>query len=76
MLFNLSQQRHFPSLRATGKEIYCSSSFGPCFTGGDGNLDLSAWYEPFNGIEKCLSRSKKAGYGIPVEAAGLNMLTN
>lgn len=48
---------------------------GPCFTGGN-NRELSAWNEPFNGEENCLSWSNQPGYGIPVDDAGLNMLTN
>jgi hypothetical protein len=57
MLFNLSQERHFPSLRKTGKEIQFGEKYGPCFT-GDGNDELSAHTEPFNGIGKCCSWSK------------------
>ena len=32
--------------------------------------------EPFNGDNKCISWAKKAGYAIPVDGAGVNMLTN
>ena len=33
-------------------------------------------YEPFNGNKACISDAKKAGYAIPVDGAGVNMLTN
>jgi hypothetical protein len=66
MLFNLSQQRHFPN-KGIKKQIECGPTLGPCFTGGDGNHDLSARLEPFNGIKKCLSRPKKIGYDIPID---------
>jgi hypothetical protein len=49
---------------------------GPCFTGEISSFELSAHHEPFNGNKKCKSDAKKGGYGIPVNAAGLNMLTN
>jgi hypothetical protein len=74
MLFNLSKQSHFPNKR-TGKEIYCHSWIGPCFTGGEWN-ELSAYDEPFNGDNACRSWAKKPGYDIPVDGAGTNMLTN
>ena len=48
---------------------------GPCFA-GDSNVDLCAMYEPFNGDNNCVSRAEKAGYAIPVDGAGVNMLTN
>jgi hypothetical protein len=73
MLFNLSKQSHFPNKR-TGKEIYCLHIWGPCFGGGGG--DLNAYYEPFNGDNACYSYAKKAGYDIPVDGAGKNMLTH
>jgi hypothetical protein len=75
MLFNLSKQSHFPNKR-TGKEIYCRRDVGPCFSGGGNGSDLSAYNEPFNGDNKCLSNAKEPGYAIPVDGAGTNMLTN
>jgi hypothetical protein len=45
-LFNLTRSRHFPS-KNTGKKIYCSSDWGPCFS-GKGDSELVA-REPFNG---------------------------
>jgi hypothetical protein len=33
-------------------------------------------FEPFNGDNTCRSSAKKAGYAIPVDGAGVNMLTN
>jgi len=72
-LFNLTRSRHFPS-RATGTDIYCSSSYGPCFYGGDGD-DLVAWGEPFNGKDNCISSANERGYNIPL-VDGKNQLTN
>ena len=72
-LFNLTHSRHFPS-KATGKDIYCSSSYGPCFSGGRGS-ELSASNEPFNGDNKCLSNANKPGYNIP-KVDGKNQLKN
>ena len=62
-LFNLTYFRNFPS-QATGKDICCSSSFGPAFSGGFG--DLTAGREPFNGNENCWSHAIKAAYKIPL----------
>ena len=73
MLFNLSKQSHFPNKR-TGKEIYCSSNYGPCFDGGGDGSELYA-FEPFNGDNKCISNAKMPGYDIPVDGTGTNMLT-
>ena len=73
MLFNLSKQSHFPNKR-TGKEIYCHSNYGPCFS-GDGSSELSAYGEPFNGDNKCRSFANGSGYKIPL-VDGKNMLTN
>ncbi len=50
-LFNLTRSRHFPS-KATGKDIFCGSIYGPCFSGGDGS-ELAAEYQPFNHKDKC-----------------------
>jgi hypothetical protein len=74
MLFNLSKQSHFPNKR-TGKEIYCRSDWGPWFSGRSSN-ELSAYNEPFNGVNNCISFAKGSGYDIPVDGAGTNMLTN
>ncbi len=71
MLFNLSCCRHFPS-KLTGTDILCHKNYGPCFE-GTGGSELSAIYEPFN---KCYSYTNKHGYEIPLDAAGLNMLSN
>ena len=70
MLFNLSCQRHFPNKRY-GQGICCSTSEGPSY----GWNELSAFYEPFNGYNKCYSYAGKANYGIP-EEGGKNTLTN
>ena len=74
MLFNLSCCRHFPT-KQTGEEILCSRVLGPCFSGGDGS-ELTAYDEPFNGVGNCYSYANYPGYGIPVDAQGINTLTN
>jgi hypothetical protein len=56
MLFNLSKKTHFPNKR-TGNEIWCGAGLGPCFSGED-RSELSAYYEPFNGDDKCFSFGK------------------
>jgi hypothetical protein len=65
MLFNLSQQRHFPLSQQAKWAIYGNSIRGPWFT-GDGGGDLSAYSEPFNGDNKCVSYANKPGYKIPL----------
>jgi hypothetical protein len=65
MLFNLSQQRHFPHSQQVEGAIYGGSDLGPFFTGDGGLSELSAYLEPFNGDNKCLSRANKSGYKIP-----------
>ena len=69
MLFNLSQQTQFKNHR-TGKEIYCSSGFGPFY----GYYELAA-YQPFNGDEMCRSYANRDTYKIPLKD-GKNALTN
>ncbi len=59
-LFNLTHSRHFPS-KATGRDIFCSSSYGPSFS-GEGGSDLSAWRQPFNGKDNCISKVNNTGY--------------
>jgi hypothetical protein len=59
-LFNLTRSRHFPS-KATGKDIWCGSIYGPYFIGGDGLIELCA-YQPFNGKDKCWSYANQPGY--------------
>jgi hypothetical protein len=71
-LFNLTRSCHFPS-KATGKDIFCSSSYGPCFHGGNGP-ELATW-GPFNGKDYCGSWVNKPGYNIPL-VDGINQLTN
>ena len=48
---------------------------GPCFDGG-GCSELDVLYEPFNDVNSCSSFTNEPGYDIPVDGAGLNMLTN
>jgi hypothetical protein len=54
MLFNLSQQRHFPHTQQAPYAIYGGSGYGPCFDGDSGS-ELSASFEPFNGDNNCES---------------------
>ena len=56
VLFNLSSSRYFPS-KKTGKDIYRSGGYGPCFRGSDSD-DLSACFEPFNADRNCRSCPK------------------
>jgi hypothetical protein len=70
----LTRSRHFPS-KATGKDIYCSSYKGPCFSGDGYGSELVALYEPFNGKDNCRSWDNESGYKIPL-VDGKNQLTN
>ncbi len=72
-LFNLTHSRHFPS-KATGKDIFCRSSYGPRFSGANVS-ELSASHQPFNGDGNCFSNANSPGYNIP-EVDGKNQLTN
>ena len=65
MLFNLSQKMHFPHTHQTDIAIQCYSDYGPCFRGGSGG-ELCAYYEPFNGDNKCVSNAYEPGYKIPL----------
>jgi hypothetical protein len=72
MLFNLSSCRCFPHQQ--GKAIYCSSGFGPLFSGKNYDAELFA-IEPFNGEKNCRSDANCIGYKIPIKD-GKNALTN
>jgi hypothetical protein len=74
MLFNLSQQRHFPHSSQAKWAIGCRSVTGPGFC-GDNDWELCAWDEPFNGDNNCFSWANKNGYLIPLKD-GKNMLTD
>jgi hypothetical protein len=74
MLFNLSQQRHFPHSSQARCAIYCDSYRGPMFSGGNA-WELCACYEPFNGDTNCESFANYNGYLIPLKD-GKNMLTD
>jgi hypothetical protein len=74
MLFNLSQQRHFPHSSEAGYAIGCISNRGPAFSGG-GSYELGARDEPFNGENNCRSFANSNGYLIPLKD-GKNMLTD
>jgi hypothetical protein len=58
MLFNLTTHQLFKS-QDHSKAIYCGKGFGPTF--GDGELEAT---EPFNGNNRCYSRTNNAGYRI------------
>ena len=75
MLFNLSQCLHFPSKGESCWEIVFSSKWGPQFTGFKKSA-LSAFSDPFNGEGNCISLANLSGYGIPIDSASKNMLTN
>ena len=70
MLFNLTCQRYFPSIKDEAA-IFQTGTMGPYF--GYDELLIGA---PFNGEEKCTSNPNSAGFQIPVDAEGVNMLTN
>ena len=72
-LFNLTRSRHFPS-KATGTDIYCYSNWGPSFHGG-GNVELAAYWKPFNDKDNCRSSANQPGFNIPL-VDGKNQLTN
>jgi hypothetical protein len=74
MLFNLSQQRHFPHSSKAWYAIGCYRYRGPAFTGGNA-WELCAYYEPFNGDTNCASSANENGYLIPLKD-GKNMLTD
>ncbi len=61
MLFNLSRGRYFNN-KKTGKEIVCNKDIGPYF----GNLELSAYPQPFNGEGNCVSQANNSSYEIQV----------
>ena len=63
MVFNLSQQRHFPLSQQAQVAIRCASNYGPCFTGGGAN-ELSACNEPFRAENNCRSVANQSGYKI------------
>jgi hypothetical protein len=73
MLFNLSQQRCFPS--QTGTAIGCYRVTGPWFSDGC-YFELCAVNEPFNGENNCCSGAEWTGYNIPHDKDHKNMLTN
>jgi hypothetical protein len=56
-------------------DIYCGNKWGPSFCGSD-ESELVAYYEPFNGDNNCTSNACKPDFDIPVDGAGLNLLTN
>jgi hypothetical protein len=71
-LFNLSSSRQFTNEGEGG--ISCWTHVGPAFSNEKAN-ELCAFYEPFNGDNKCASWVIKSGYCIGLEG-GKNMLTN
>jgi hypothetical protein len=72
LIFNLGQQQVFKSQGGKYGGIYCKSDNGPHYGYGP---ELGAYYEPFNGHNKCISYANRTGYRIPKEG-GNNRLTN
>ncbi len=58
MLFNLTTNHKF-NVKDKTYAIYCLSDYGPHFGTGP---ELGAFYEPFNGENKCYSCVNKDGY--------------
>ena len=71
MLFNLTTHTSFPC-KYPSDAIICRKDRGPYF----GDIELSAWYEPFNKENACSSYTNDRGYSIPSNSEGINMLTN
>ncbi len=71
MLFNLTTHTSFPC-KDPSWAIRCWKDRGPNF----GDVELSAWYEPFNKEKACCSYTNNSGYSIPRNSEGINMLTN
>jgi hypothetical protein len=70
MLFNLTTHKSFPCIDPSWA-IKCRKDWGPYF----GNVELSAFDEPFNKENACRSYTNDSGYNIP-RNMGINMLTN
>ncbi len=71
MLFNFTTHTSFPCKNPSWA-IWCRKDKGPYF----GYSELSAYYEPFNKEDACLSWTNSSGYSIPRNSEGINMLTN
>ncbi len=71
-LFNLSSFHNFP--RKGKNFFYINDPNSTKFTGGIDELESCK--EPFNGEGNFISCSNKTIYEIPLNEAGLNMLTN
>ena len=69
----MNKERVFQS-KKSGNDILNNKECGPTFSGKGG--DLSARYEPFNGVGKCVSFPHEVGYYITLDSNGRNMLTN
>jgi hypothetical protein len=52
----------------------CFKGYGPCFTGESYVEELSAYSEPYNGLNCCISYANKSGYNIS-EKGIVNMLS-
>jgi hypothetical protein len=71
MLFNFTTHTSFPC-NIPSEAIYCKKDYGPYFGSGE----LSAFYEPFNKEDACISYTNDSGYRIPSNSEGINKLTN
>ncbi len=72
MLFNLTTHTSFPC-KDPSYAISCWKNNGPWFGGFS---ELSAFNEPFNKENACISFTELSGYEIPRNSEGINMLTN
>ncbi len=70
VVFSLSRQQSF-NVKNADHAIYCDKTCGPYF----GN-SLKAFYQPFNGFDRCLSRQDTNYEDIYSENKSLNLLTN
>jgi hypothetical protein len=71
MLFNLTTHASFPC-KDPSYAIAYDKDRGPTF----GGWELSAFFEPFNKANACVSYKNADGYNIPLNSEGINMLTN
>ena len=72
MLFNLTCKDHFPS-KKTGRDLWNKNNIAIDFN--NNSSELGVIYEPFNGIENCMSYANEPGFGIPYTYGTINKLT-
>ncbi len=64
MLFNLTDERHYTTVRPEAA-ICCATNFGPLF---GWNNDLGAMLYPLNGENNCISCCNNGDYNIKVDS--------